>query len=364
MDTTRQCSCEGNNERCFRCDGTGFMQIANPAPLPLFPNDIPGLRSDTCRVLPAPNKKRGAQKHAVRITQSDQPPPIMLHLPDLVPAPQHLFRGTFSYSLCEQCRLYILNTRFKRHSEICAHRPDRTRPEPLNRPKPVSAKMSKPDKAKTPTASLVALLGGDRVVPCDLCRSVMRLKNVDHHRQRVHGRGRPLSAYVLPLFMRRGRETLKFCDCCGQYISVANFLVHIAGCAPRAAHIPCQVAPVQAAGMPAAHHAPRSTLTLPANPMKGLHLQQPSANPAYRAVQQATKALEFSAHVQVKTYERKPKSRATGLEARPGTENSALLSMPERSRDASPLTGFYARERGRFGSMASYDDYGDESSAD
>jgi hypothetical protein len=361
LDTTRPCSCQGNNERCFKCDGTGFVQdLGDARPTPVARSPYPWEPALNSRSKGQGRKKKSAVR-TVPVQQSRQqkpaPPRTLLCLPDLNPPPPYLVRDGVQYTHCKHCTLYVATPRFLVHEEICVRVPPRSKSEKPSVVPPVD-----PSRISASPRIPSSVVGNREWTSCHLCNSDILAKNLSRHVQRVHGpmtRENSATESLPPAQLSRAGQRYHRCSHCGQYIKSEQILVHTGVCTWRSSQRP----KLAAKGAP-----PR--LDPAARPL--LKLAKEHAQPGERvnsvSVQnvpvqtvRARTSLQCVATSAQATHTNK--AGAVWESAYAAAENN-MLARSDRSSDASRFLGYFARENGRFGSMPSYDGYDDESDAD
>ncbi|WP_313706126.1 hypothetical protein, partial [Massilia sp.] len=173
MDMTRPCSCQGNNERCYKCDGTGYLPERHVTK-PLKAGGIVMRQFKTKRRVASIRSVSGSVKKEVPAIQPQQqalppPPRMMLRLPDDAQKPMYLVREGIRFTRCNRCSFYVVSERFLVHDDVCAHR--QVRPELPPYSPPILSKLLKPQ---------------DRVA-CMHCRNMVNRENMGRHLRRIHG---------------------------------------------------------------------------------------------------------------------------------------------------------------------------------
>lgn len=373
MDMTRPCSCQGNNERCYKCDGTGYLP-GRPAVKPLKPGSV------VIRHQPL-SKRGGALARRVlstglkgltpihqpqQVTPSQPPPPVTLYLPAGTERPPHLDREGIRFTRCNRCGFYVVSARFILHDDACVHR--RVRPQ-----LPV---YSAPSRDILPKPQ-------DRVA-CHHCRTMVNAKNMARHLRRSHGLELTLqpqiaatapvpaatSATLLKSGMAAGyllRDGLRYTRCggCMKDIRSERFLVHIEICTslskPRNPSALSHIKLERPAGTLLVH--PRTgesavTDAMTACGVCGRMMRTRNLERHHRRCH--APIAEPNSRKAASTHKAEPKAfvpKTTPITTTVQRGESDLM-------DASRFNGYLARDNGSFGSMPSYDDYSDEGSPD
>lgn len=365
MDTTRPCSCQGTNERCYKCDGTGYLperHTAKPMNTPSIAIRLPTKKRRGAPARAGFKTGRSAQAPIQRQQQTLPPPRMMLRLPDDAPKPMYLVREGIRFTHCNRCGFYVVSERYLVHDDICAHRQVRP-PLPAHRP-PVLSRVAKPQ---------------DRVT-CVHCKNMVNLKNMARHLRRSHGLDPaqapqtaamtsapvPTSALLLTSgtaagYLLRGGVRYTRCGACNKDIRSERFLVHVEICPSLSKHrkpgVPIHIAPPkERAGSPAArpHAGVQATISaMEACAVCGCMVRQNNMKRHQRRAHPPAPA---------------PHPAQKGRKQAPSQKSASVGSMLQRETgsqmDAIKHLGYFARESGRFGSMPSYDDYSDEGGPD
>ena len=375
MDMTRPCSCQGNNERCYKCDGTGYLP-GLPAVKPLRIDGVvtrqPTLSTRcgafTRRVFKSGLKGLAPIQQPQQVTASQAP--IMLYLPDGAERPPHLDREGIRFTRCDRCGFYVVSARFVVHDEACVHR--RMRPQLPVYSAPSQNKLPKPQ---------------DRVA-CHYCRTMVNAKNMARHLRRSHGLELPqqpqiartatvpaaTSATLLRSGMAAGyllRDGLRYTRCsgCGKDIRSERFFVHIEICTALSKHRKLsafsQTKSEQLTGPLLAH--PRAGQPAVADAMTACEVcgcVVGARNLERHHRRSHAPIAEPKSRKAASTPNAKPKVRREVSAPKTILSTTTVQRGASGLMDASRFIGYLARDNGSFGSMPSYDDYSDEGSPD
>jgi hypothetical protein len=172
METAVNCSCGGENERCYRCDGTGFVQ---------YP---PGTREENIFVLPsAPAPYRSSIRSNVRAGKAVP----RAHLGSAQSTPTE----KLSFRRCEHCHARFSSEHFVAHQLSCLslwmlQNSKRGKKAELT----LRGRKSK-NKSRLENAAplhLPPLIIG--LVVCPRCQCLLNQKNLVRHMYKVHSTAR------------------------------------------------------------------------------------------------------------------------------------------------------------------------------
>jgi hypothetical protein len=185
IDTTQPCSCGGNNERCYKCDGTGYVQT--PAghgsgsifSLPPAAQPVPwqGWKYGPPK---AKRKVRGTPKSAKPSARvSTMSTRVVITLPAVRETPQQLIRDGIKFTSCSYCNFQVPTKRFQAHEDNCAR---------LWKKKNARKRSGAP--LTPPPASLSRPAGtavqSDAMITCTICQCRLNAKNLERHLRRAH----------------------------------------------------------------------------------------------------------------------------------------------------------------------------------
>lgn len=155
MDTSRPCHCGGENQNCYDCDGTGYIQpyaARNIFSLPSVPNT---------GALPLRQQRRRNPK-----------PMLAQQLLRATPPTEENSSGNYSHILCPNCEQLIPHSRALNHKAECLRF--------------LTIKASyKPEQPATVLA-LPPTLRATSITECKVCGCHLNAKNLRRHLAKVH----------------------------------------------------------------------------------------------------------------------------------------------------------------------------------
>lgn len=378
MNMSRPCSCQGNNERCYKCFGSGYLSGSGssftlPVSKPkqdsgrLFSRSRVKIRKGTGKSTPKQAQKQSATPLSIGLPiaiaePSASAPRTMLSLPENAAKPPRLKHNGVFYNRCVRCGFYVMSDRLMVHDDVYVERHSKTQP-------PVHSVLG-----------LSRLQHTDSHATCPRCLRPVGRHKLKRHLVRTHLLGESEAdqlalAVLAPVPLRTevsasantsfiGTDGLGYtkCSACDKEVRSERFLVHVEICpaigrrkrfaAVGLAAPPKPVEPPVAPRRPITPHA-----AAPVNPltMQSCDVCKCSvrAGDMARHLQRAhPTVMPASGSVSVKT---------TGTVH---SEGGSVRYDKDGGTDGGKFLGYLAREDGRFGSMPSYDDYGDEGTAD
>jgi len=378
MNMNKPCSCMGNNERCYKCFGSGYLSgsvsssrstfgTANQGKGKVFSRSRGGASKKKGKSLPGQAQKSTAPplpdpRHPVKGGDSAPTSRTLLQLPQYVPKPSRLMRDDVLYNLCDRCGFYVMGDRMLVHDEVCASLHPGTQARTYGGP------------------DLRHLKRTDSEIACPRCFHLVGKGNLSRHLVRTHRLSQSEAALLAHAALTSappgpsgstgainvrttgvGGQSYTKCDACDKDVPSKRFLVHLEICPAIARRKRFAVTGV--ASTPALASEPAS----PTRPIAS----QASAYTAPATMQSCpiclckVRGANMASHLQ-----RVHPPVTSPLPARVKQQGS-VASEPAATRydkggggDGGKYLGYLAREQGRFGSMPSYDDYSDEGKAD
>jgi hypothetical protein len=320
MDTLRPCSCDGNNENCYKCDGTGFDQ-RKISRYTLSLGNLPNITTPTQpiprRKVKARSKKLGDLKNISK-AQGNYPrrtrKTIILQEPKA--APRSSILEIVPHSLCRYCGYLIPAERFGEHEIICLKLAEKKRLLSVRKtPKLLANKETKTQVFPKTTTTFFRQT---------------RAENNAFVKGSRKSAPPPQSRPVQPNMLNssaKGRLIEAQCD------SKATELSRMAS--TLSTYVECEVCGCKLAIKNVGRHLAKAHKNLVDD--------------------------NFAKPKTTRNTESDLKTRDCMLQ---NTHVMPTQSGDDIGRDASKYIGHFARDHGSFGSMPSYDDYGDESAPD